>query len=332
MRFNVLYILFPAAILACLWIARDFQGRQGNTFFGIAETEPRILNFDHDLSVRNIFVKAGDKIHAGDTLAIFYRAELDENEFFRQREMIANETERAAERAILEKEKEVVQARLQADLRELTTEIKILQAEDSILMVFRGNLYGQSSPQINKVTQERIDGLQLQIKDLKQQAKEELLVLSAKISAAEGLSAAEAKKLEGQLAMMQSERQRLVLISPIDGYIEDLYFNVNALIPAHKDLVKINPETPNKIIGFIHETNEVPLAIGQKVELASYNRPEIVSEGVIVGVNPKMTELPLRLRKFIELRSWGREVYISIPETNGFFISEKVNITLPDGQ
>jgi multidrug resistance efflux pump len=332
MRFNVLYILFPAAIVACLWIAKDFQGRQGNTFFGIAETEPRILNFDHDLSVREIFIKAGDKIQAGDTLAIFYRAELDENEFIRQREMIANETERAAERAILEKEKEVVQARLQADVRELTTEIEMLRTEDSILMVFRGNLYGQTTPQINKVTQEQIEGLQLQINDLKQQAKEELLVLSAKITATEGLSAAEAKKLEGQLNMMKTERQRLVLISPINGYVEDVYFNVNALIPAHKDLVKINPETPNKIIGFIHETNEVPLSIGQKVELASFNRPDIVANGVIVGVNPKMTELPLRLRKFIELRSWGREVYISIPESNAFFISEKVNITLPDGQ
>ena len=60
MRFNVLYILFPAAILACLWIARDFQGRQGNTFFGIAETEPRVLNFDHDLAVRKVFIKAED--------------------------------------------------------------------------------------------------------------------------------------------------------------------------------------------------------------------------------------------------------------------------------
>ena len=332
MRFNVLYILFPAAILACLWIARDFQGRQGSTFFGIAETEPRILNFDHDLSVREVFIKAGDKIKAGDTLAIFHRAELDENEFSQYREMVTNETARAAERAILEKEKEVVQARLNVDIRELAIDIKLLQTEDSIMMVYRGNLYGQSTPVQNRVIKERIEGLQKQMEDLKHEAEEELLVLSAKISATDQIAAEKANKLKGQLTMIATERERLVLISPINGYVEDVYFSVNAMIPAHKDLVKINPDTPNKIIGFIHETNEVPLSIGSNVEMTSFNRPGIVSTGLIVGVNPKMTELPLRLRKFIDLRSWGREVYISIPDTNSFFISEKVNITLPDGQ
>lgn len=332
MRFNVLYILFPSAILACLWIARDFQGRQGNTFFGIAETEPRILNFDHDLSVRDVFIKAGDKIKAGDTLAIFHRAELDENEFSQYREMVTNETARAAERAILEKEKEVVQARLNVDIRELAIDIKLLQTEDSIMMVYRGNLYGQSTPVQNRVIKERIEGLQKQMEDLKHQAEEELLVLSAKISANDQIAAEKANKLKGQLTMIATERERLVLISPINGYVEDVYFSVNAMIPAHKDLVKINPDAPNKIIGFIHETNEVPLSIGSNVEMTSFNRPGIVSTGLIVGVNPKMTELPLRLRKFIDLRSWGREVYISIPDTNSFYISEKVNITLPDGQ
>ncbi len=329
MRFNVLYILFPAAILACLWIARDFQGRQGNTFFGIAETEPRVLNFDHDLSVREVFIKAGDKIKAGDTLAIFHRAELDENEFVRQRDMLANETERAAERAVLVKEREVVQAKLKVELRELALDIKLLRTEDSIMMVYRGNLYGQSTPQENKVVKERIDGLQKQMEDLKHQADEELLVLSAKINATDEIAAVMTNRLKGQLSMIHTERERLVLISPIDGYVESVYFSVNVMIPAHKDLVKINPDTPNKIIGFIHETNEVPLTIGSNVELASFNRPEIVTSGIIVGVNPKMTELPLRLRKFIDLRSWGREVYISIPDTNSFYISEKVNITLP---
>lgn len=332
MRFNVFYILFPVAILACLWIARDFQGRQGSTFFGIAETEPRILNFDHDLSVREVFIKAGDKIKAGDTLAIFHRAELDENEFSQYREMVTNETARAAERAILEKEKEVVQARLNVDIRELAIDIKLLQTEDSIMMVYRGNLYGQSTPVQNRVIKERIEGLQKQMEDLKHQAEEELLVLSAKISANDQIAAEKANKLKGQLTMIATERERLVLISPINGYVEDVYFSVNAMIPAHKDLVKINPDAPNKIIGFIHETNEVPLSIGSNVEMTSFNRPGIVSTGLIVGVNPKMTELPLRLRKFIDLRSWGREVYISIPDTNSFYISEKVNITLPHGQ
>lgn len=98
---------------------QGFPGSARQYIFGIAETEPRVLNFDHDLSVREVLIKAGDKIKTGDTLAIFHRAELDENEFVRQRDMLANETERAAERAVLVKEREVVQAKLKVELREL---------------------------------------------------------------------------------------------------------------------------------------------------------------------------------------------------------------------
>ncbi|MBK8748962.1 MAG: hypothetical protein IPM04_14325 [Saprospiraceae bacterium] len=114
------------------------------------------------------------------------------------------------------------------------------------MMVYRGNLYGQSTPVQNRVIKERIEGLQKQMEDLKHEAEEELLVLSAKISATDQIAAEKANKLKGQLTMIATERERLVLISPINGYVEDVYFSVNAMIPAHKDLVKINPDALTK--------------------------------------------------------------------------------------
>ena len=234
-RFNVLFILFPAAVLACLWIGRDFQGQQGNSFFGIAETEPHILNFDHDLAVRKLFIKPGDQVSAGDTLAIFFRADLEENEYIRKREMIATETERQAEKAILKMEKELVQAKLDADLQELMTEWRMVQAEDSILRIYKANLYGQNKSVENKVTKEKIEGLKNQIAERKQEAEEELSILEARIKATEAVADVQTNKLQGQITIMEAERDRLVLLSPINGYVENVYFSLNALIPAHKD-------------------------------------------------------------------------------------------------
>jgi multidrug resistance efflux pump len=333
MKFNILFLLFPAALAACILIARDFKGQSGNTFFGIAETEPRTLNFDHDIAVQELRVKVGDMVKKGDTLAVFKRADLDKSEAEWQNEIARNETQRAAEHAVLEKEKELVTAQLRAQVGERNAEIRLLRTEDSLKTTYRKNIYGDlpAAPE-SKLATEKTAALQKEISALEAQAQEELRLLETKQAALRIVAAAKSGYSQTEIGFVKAERGRLLLLSPIDGYVEEVFFGLSALVPAHRDLVKINPQMPNRIIGFIHETAEVPFAIGQEVTLTSYSRPDVKTKGMIVGSNPKMTELPLRLRKFIELRSWGREVYISVPENNQFFISEKITITLPVAQ
>ncbi|MCC6279176.1 MAG: hypothetical protein IT262_01145 [Saprospiraceae bacterium] len=330
MKFNILYLLFPAALLACFWIARDFQGQSGNSFFGIAETESRTLNFDHDIAVREIRVQIGSLVKKGDTLAIFTRADLNKSEVERRSEITRTETERASEHAVLEKEKELVAASVRTKTGELKAQIRVLRTEDSLKTAFRKNIYGDlpAAPE-SKLAAEETSALQKQIADLESEAREEIRLLESRQSALRNVAGSKTAFSRAEIGFIETERGRLLLIAPIDGYVENVFFGPNALIPAHNDLIKINPLTPNRIIGFIHETAEVPFSIGQEVELASAARPGIKSRGTIVGSNPKMSELPLRLRKFIEVHSWGREVYISLPENNGFYISEKITITLP---
>ena len=333
MKFNILFLLFPAALAACIWIARDFQGQRGNSFFGMAETESETLNFDRDIAVQALRVKTGDLVKKGDTLAIFTRADLDKTEVERRGDIARTETERAAEHAVLEKEKELVTARLRAETIELTARILLLRTEDSLRTVYRKNIYSDlpAAPE-SKLAVEETAGLQKQIAALETEAREELRLLEAKQSALRSVASAKAGLSQAEIGFIEAERGRLLLISPIDGYVEGVFFGLNALVPAHRDLMKINPRTPNRITGFIHETANVPFSIGQEVDLVSAARPEIRARGRIIGSNPKMTELPLRLRKFIEVRSWGREVFISVPEGNAFFISEKITITLPNAQ
>jgi hypothetical protein len=41
-----------------------------------------------------------------------------------------------------------------------------------------------------------------------------------------------------------------------------------------------------------------------------------------------MVELPIRLRKSAEIKSWGREVYVQLPPNNSFYIGEKIMLRL----
>ena len=329
MKFNILYLLFPAALAACFWIASDFQYQSVNSFFGIAETEPRSLNFDHDIAVREVFVKTGDLVKQGDTLATFYRAELDEQSLENLSDLQLTETERAAEYAILEKEKELVRTRLSADVRELYAEISLLVTEDSLNSVFRGSIYPDLKPAGNKIVADKLEALKKQIDDLQKSAREEINILESKQAALGAVASARKAGTRAALQQLETEKNRLFLIAPIDGYVESVMVSRNSLVEAFTELMKINPHAPNMVVGFIHEASDAPLAVGQEVELVSFNRPEMKCSGRITSINPRMTELPLRLRKFIEMRSWGREVYIGLPPENRFYISEKITINLP---
>lgn len=329
MKFNILYLLFPAALAACFWIASDFQYQSVNSFFGIAESEPRSLNFDHDIAVREVFVKTGDLVKKGDTLATFYRAELDEQSLENWSELRLTETERAAEFSILEKEKELVRTRLSADARELQAEISLLITEDSLNTLFRGSVYSDLKPAGNKMVADKIAARRKQIDDLQKNAAEEIRILESKQAALGAVASVRNESTRAAQKQLESEKNRLFLVAPIDGYVETVLVARNALVEAFTELMKINPQSPNTVIGFIHEASDAPLAVGQEVELVSFNRPEVKCSGRITSINPKMTELPLRLRKFIEMRSWGREVFIGLPQDNRFYISEKITINLP---
>ena len=329
MKFNILYLLFPAALAACFWIASDFQYQSINSFFGIAESEPRSLNFDHDIAVREVFVKTGDLVKKGDTLATFYRAELDEQSLENWSELRLTETERAAEFSILEKEKELVRTRLSADARELQAEISLLITEDSLNTLFRGSVYSDLKPAGNKMVADKIAARRKQIDDLQKNAAEEIRILESKQAALGAVASVRNESTRAAQKQLESEKNRLFLVAPIDGYVETVLVARNALVEAFTELMKINPQVPNTVIGFIHEASDAPLAVGQEVELVSFNRPEVKCSGRITSINPKMTELPLRLRKFIEMRSWGREVFIGLPQDNRFYISEKITINLP---
>ena len=66
------------------------------------------------------------------------------------------------------------------------------------------------------------------------------------------------------------------------------------------------------------------------MKLSSATRPAIRTSGQFIYCNPRIVELPTRLRKNPEIKAWGREVYIQLPDSNVFFIGEKIIITIPE--
>jgi multidrug resistance efflux pump len=333
MKINLLYLLLPAAAYACYWIVGDLQGQSGQSFFATAESESRLLNYEHDVLVQSVRVEMGQQVKIGDTLAVLFRSELDKTTTARLADINQIETERSAKNLVLEKDKDIVLVKKNAQISDLQAKIKVLQAEDAVQTNLKNSVYGDPSVSDNKskinIKREQIAALESEIGQVEKQSVEQIRLLESQRQANQTVATAKVQQVQKELDFVRLERNKLAVIAPIDGFVEQVFISKNALVPAYKDLVKLNPRKPNKIIGFIHESANVPFHLGDSVTLASASRVTVVTQGRIIGSSPKLVELPYRLRKFTEVRAWGREVYIQLPDTNAFFIGEKIAVTLP---
>ena len=64
------------------------------------------------------------------------------------------------------------------------------------------------------------------------------------------------------------------------------------------------------------------------ISIFSSSRPDIQNKGVVKTLGSRIVEIPPRLRKIKELKTFGREIIIEIPSDNPFLQKEKVILNL----
>lgn len=331
MKFNLLYLLFAAALAGCYYIVRHLQEQSIHTFFGTAETEGRAVSLEYAVLVQRIGTQVGAQVKKGDTLAIVYRAELDRKTSENQLESSRIATERDAEAALLAQERELLRTALAARKSELQAQIKVIEAELAVQANLRAAISGSPAAAPDSrlnVKQQEIAALREEMAQAEKKTQEELRQVEAKLTANTAVYQSRLRQMQGGQAFLDIEKSKLVLLSPADGYVQQVGATANELVPSFRELFRISPRNPDRVIGFLHESAEVPFQLGDTVTLASMGRVSVSSRAALHGVSPKLVELPFRLRKFTEVRTWGREVYIQLPADNPFFIGEKILITV----
>ena len=331
MKFNLLYLLFAAALAGCYYIVRHLQEQSIHTFFGAAETEGRAVSLEYAVLVQRIGTQVGAQVKKGDTLAVVYRSELDRKTSENQLESGLLSTERDAEAALLAQERDLLTTALAARKSELQAQIKIIETELAVQANLRNAVSDRPAAAAESrpnVKQQEIAALREEMAQAEKQTQEELRQIAAKLSANATVYQSRLRQTQGNQAFLDIEKTKLVLLSPADGFVQQVGATANELVPAFRELFRISPRNPDRVIGFLHESVEVPFQLGDTVLLSSLGRVAVSSRAVLHGVSPRLVELPFRLRKFTEVRTWGREVYIQLPPNNPFFIGEKILITV----
>ncbi len=332
MRFNILYVFWAAALLGLFWIKNSFEHQNVNAFFGSAETDERDLSQDHAVWVTNIYIEPGMQVQRGDTLMRLFRTDLDGEIAERLDEIRQTTLDRTAKNNNLDNEIALLKAKQAAKAGEMRAELGVDESEAQIQQQLRqivaerqgistaatpGNLQTAQRTAVEEVIRQSEEPLRKEIRMLEAQKKDNL-----------SLEAAQIQQLRREITALENEKVRLVLLAPIDGFIDNLSVREGEAVNGHTTMVSINPVKPTKVRGFIHETVDMTFQLGDSVTVTSGARPGYSVRGVLTGNSPHLIELPTRLRKYPDIKAWGREIFIRLPTDNPFYIGEKMLITM----
>ncbi len=318
--------MLPLVLFICYYILNSFNSNIA-TFYGNTENKETDINLDFSAVVDKINVIQGQLVKKGDVLMEMSKKSFDkEIENLNQSIAILNNKNNintAEIRTAIEK----VNAEKSQKIAQLKNEISI---EESKLAYNRSLLSSNvniiESEKITHPIQEKINSLKKEVASTELSSDKiidayNLLLLKMKSTDVE------AKTYINNKDYVIEEKNKLKIVAPFDGLIGNINVKSSEFVQAFAPLLSFYEPSPINVVGYVHESLSVKIAAGDSVLIKSIMHPSHIARGVVSGKGHRIIEIPERLRKIPEYKTYGMEVYIKVPTPNLFLQKETVSIS-----
>lgn len=327
-RINIIYIV-AIGVGFLLWQMSGQSQRKSPLFYGFAETKETEMNLEFPVEVKKLYVTTGQRVKAGDLLAEVMQTDLGKRQTAANIEIEEVRAERALAIAEIDARISKLKARREAELGKINSEIEELRAETaanrSLLKDINseGEEGGLAEVRLKSLQTEKgliIGPLDAEIRSLKRQLNKVKEPFEKRISS-----------LEKESDFYEEKSERLKITAPTDGLIGNIHVKEAEFISSFNTLITFYEENPTAVQGFVHESMILQVEIGDTLTVVSSLHHDVQCQGVVTGLGSRIIEIPARLRKFPEIKNYGREVLIQIPRKNTFLQKEKVVLKIsPD--
>jgi multidrug resistance efflux pump len=333
LRRNVLpWVLWLGLVVGAYFAWRGMGS--GLAVRGFAEGIPYRLASVEPARVESVLVKVGDRVRAGQVVAVLDARAIDG-------EMRAAEAEKA--RVIAEIAKAGVEAKAtrvdmvrglsggkadaERSVREATTRLETARAE---LKAVKSELAKRKvGVAAGVVRAPDLAELEIRVAALTRNIAEEeraVKVYEAQSQSAEDLGApaedswvqaatapleAEIKVYERQLRTLEARRDRYILRAPADGQVSVIYGQPDSVVGPNLPLIEIMPDSPGRIVACLAEDVHAPVSVGAVATARPWAARDRALPGKAISVGP-VTELPLRCRRDAQTPIWGRLVTVEL--------------------
>ncbi len=331
-QINLFYI---SVLLACvlLW-AVLIKPQETNSFsiYGFAESDETEVNYNYPVVIEKILVTAGQRVDSAQVLMHLTRRkakETLEDQSFRISELRAKEN---IWRQKLNNDIAELELSKQTKLTEIQTRIDLIKKE----IAFKQSLASDLETITN--TPSIFKPLEDDILKLHEEKKNSQQTIDLKISGLRKELAIGNKPIEEQISHLNAEKlfdasqevQEINVYAPSAGLVGTISCKEQEHVPSYSTLLSFYEPHSSIITGFVHEDITVNVALGDVFQVSSLKNEELIYEGVVTGLGSRIVEIPTRLRKFATVKSYGREINISISPNNSFLQKEKVSLSYID--
>lgn len=319
-----------------LWQLHQQHGKKTVLFYGFAETKETEINLDHPVEVNRLFVTPGQRVAKGTLLAEVTHSNfgLKLNDIsHRIDELKAEEkiwaTNNRSDIQRLQAQKLAKENEINARIRQLEVERDVNQA----LVKDLKTIDVSSEKTIDPITT-KINSLREELRVSVRPLEVEISRLTEELATGNNPTKVQLDKLKNEQQYYNTEKAKLSIVAPTDGLIGNIYCKEKENISSFTTLISFYEKNPTMINGYVHENLILEVEVGDTLEAISHQHVDHRCKGIVTGLGSRIVEIPERLRKTPEYKTYGREVLIEIPASNHFLQKEKVmlNLSKPDAE
>lgn len=303
------------------------------SFYGFAENKETEINHISDVLVEKIHVENGQEVKKGDLLI-----EVKDAIIPSKIDGLKLEKE-VLQQGVFQKKTEILNKitsiEIERDIRLKDVDSKILTLEKEIAL--NASLY-EGLKTIEKGDSEYTNPNAVKLEFLKQnrtdilsKAENDLKLQRQMLANIGAPSELKSDIIDTEISHYEHVKDKLRIYAPSDGLIGNVTCKEGENISAFSTLMNFYKHNPTLVKGYVHESMILEVQVGDILEVSSSLHPDVKIKGKVFGLGSRIVEIPERLRKIADYKTYGREVLIKIPEENDFLQKEKVLLNTTSG-
>ena len=324
-KINSIYIIALILSIALYSLYSRIQ-TESVLFYGFAENKETEISHNEDVLIDSILVTTGQKVKKGELLMTVKNAKLPTK-------IAELELEQQVIMVNSIKDIELIKNKI-SDLRfnkankinEISAKINFLQKEIELnKSLFEGlKSIKKRNDNIKSSKDLELDYLVQSMNTIADDYDREILVYKKSLHNITYPHKLKKELNNTQITHYKAEQKKLSIYAPSDGLIGTIQCKEKENIAAFTTLLNFYQVNPTLVKGFVHESLLLEVEVGNELEVSSSMHSEHKLTGKVIGLGTRIVEIPERLRKMPEIKSFGREVMIEISSNNKFLQKEKV--------
>jgi multidrug resistance efflux pump len=316
-----------------LYFLNKEYGQSSPTFYGFAENKEMQINMEYPVAISRVVVTSGQSVKKGDLLLEVTRQTLEHKES----EVAYNITELQAKGGLhrsdlmaslgkLRSQKAERKAETEAQIAAIEAEVSLNR---SLVKGLKSIRIDESKTTENSLFTAKIARLRDELRFAITPIEIEIKRIESELNNVDPLKV-QIDHLKNEKQLIEKEQEKLSIYAPTDGLIGTIHCKEGENIQSFAVMISFYEQNPNQVVAFVHESLLLKIKINDSLLVTSSLRPDEKAMGSIVGLGHRIVEIPERLRRIPEMRTYGREVLISIPLQNHFLQNEKVVLNIID--